>query len=111
MTPTTNPLTPEATENSDESRALERRRMRRATERAYRFVDEHPLVAFGAALFTGTLMGRLSRGSSGEHSFGAAAADLVGTAARAAIRATAVSLITRKIASALADEESHHTTH
>lgn len=115
QTPPTNPLAPGAALTEDESRALdEQRKLRRATDRAYRFVDEHPLAAFGAAFFSGAVLGRVTRDlvGAGDHRVGTAAAGLVGTAARAAIRATAVSLITRRLARALADEEDfHHTTH
>ncbi|HUH00887.1 MAG TPA: hypothetical protein VML75_02765, partial [Kofleriaceae bacterium] len=116
--PTTGSLTPgrdlEGGPGDDRPGPLHARREERNTmARVTRFVDEHPLAAMGAAMFSGAVLGRITRGSGPSRAgvLGIGAVGLLGTAARAAIRAAAISMITRRVAKSMsgghADDKSH----
>jgi hypothetical protein len=81
--------------------------------RVTRFVDDHPLAAMGAAIFSGAVLGRITRGSdpTRDGTMGVAVVGLLGTAARAAVRAAAISMITRRVARSMSAEHGDDYSH
>lgn len=114
QTPTTGTLSSGQDLRGEDPGSLHSKREdRNAMARVTRFVDEHPLAAMGAAMFSGAVLGRITRGTdpSRDGTMGIAAVGLLGTAARAAMRAAAISMITRRVARSMSGEHADDHSH